>query len=131
MSGMYSKSKAKLWSGGINMLSTVTTVTAVGVSSSYVVDYASHEFLSSLTGTVTTPVTLTGVTTTGGKLTANSVTLSTPTTTCSAVVIYISTGVPATSPLICYLDDSDGLPSQPSDGQIPIDWDPNLGIISL
>ena len=43
--------------------------------------------------------------------------------TVEAIVLYVSTGVDATSQLIAYIDTATGLPFTPSGGNVAIQWD--------
>lgn len=129
MSGIYAKAKEKMLTGKIDVTGTLNVV---GINKAdYIVDYSLHEFYSSVTSAVCSPVTLTGVTYANGKLTADGAVLVSPTKDCDAVIVYISTGVAATSPLLCYIDDGDELPSLATNGDISIDWDTNLGILTI
>jgi len=67
---------------------------------------AAHQFISDLSGTINDRSgPLSGKTTTAGVFDANNETVTTvPASTTLAVVIAKSTGVDATSPLICYLE---------------------------
>ena len=65
-------------------------------------------------------------TTTGGAADGPDVTfVSVPAGTgpVGAIVLYIDTGNPATSPLVAYMDTATGLPITPNGGDIIITWD--------
>jgi hypothetical protein len=69
---------------------------------------------------------------TGGNFDAADVTFTAVTgATVEALVIYIDTGTPTTSPLVAYIDTSvTGLPVTPNGGDITITWNAS-GIFTL
>ena len=79
---------------------------------------AAHQFFSSLTGVVGTPVTLASKTFTNGVFDAADPTFTAVTgNTAEALVFYIDTGTAGTSPLIAYMDTGvTGLPFTPNGG---------------
>jgi hypothetical protein len=82
--------------------------------------------------TVGTPQTLGSKTFTNGTFDAADVTFTAVTgATVEALVIYIDTGTPTTSPLVAYIDTSvTGLPVTPNGGNITITWNAS-GIFTL
>lgn len=66
----------------------------------------------------------TSKTVTGGVADAADITLATVSgASAESIVIFGSTGVESTSPLIAYIDTATGLPVTPSGGDIAITWD--------
>jgi hypothetical protein len=82
--------------------------------------------------TVGTPQTLGSKTFTNGTFDAADVTFTAVTgSSVEALVIYIDTGTPTTSPLVAYIDTSvTGLPVTPNGGNITITWNAS-GIFTL
>ena len=93
---------------------------------------AAHEFYSSLSGVVGTDQTIGTTTVTSGLFDGDNVTFTAVTgNTVEALVIYIDTGVAATSRLVAYIDTSvTGLPVTPNGGDITITWNA-AGIFQL
>lgn len=96
----------------------------------YVVNLATHQFLSSLTGVVGTAQTLGSKTSTDGVADAADVTYTAVTgATVEALVIYKDTGVAGTSALIAYIDTGTGLPVTPNGGDIIVVFDSGVNRI--
>lgn len=94
---------------------------------------SSHEFLTDLSGTGGTAQTLGSKTYTNGVLDAADVTFSSVAGTVSyeALVLYIDTGVSATSRLVAYIDTGvTGLPVTSNGGDISVTWNAS-GIFAL
>lgn len=95
---------------------------------------AAHQFWSSASASdVGTPQTLTGKTFTNGVFdsTTNPIFTAVTGNSIEALIIYIDTGVEATSPLVAYIDTSvTGLPVTPNGGDITITWNAS-GIFAL
>ncbi len=93
---------------------------------------ATHEFLTSLTGTVGTAQTINNTTVTNGLFDGDNVTYTAVTgNSVEALVIYIDTGTAGTSRLVAYIDTSvTGLPVTPNGGDITITWNAS-GIFQL
>lgn len=93
---------------------------------------ATHEFLTSLTGTVGTAQTINNTTVTNGLFDGDNVTFTAVSgNSVEALVIYIDTGSSATSRLVAYIDTSvTGLPVTPNGGDITITWNAS-GIFQL
>lgn len=92
-----------------------------------------HEFLTSLSGTGGTAQTIGTKTYVAGVLDGDNVTFTAVVGTVSyeALVIYIDTGVSATSRLVAYLDTSvTGLPVTSNGGDITVTWNAS-GIFAL
>lgn len=91
-----------------------------------------HQYLTSLTGVVGTAQTIANTTVTNGLFDGDNVTFSGVTgNSVEALVIYIDTGVAATSRLVAYIDASvAGLPVTPNGGDITITWNAS-GIFQL
>jgi hypothetical protein len=93
---------------------------------------ASHEFFSSVSGVVGTPLTITSKTFINGVFDGDNLFFTNVTgPTVESLVFYIDTGVAATSRLIAYIDtDVTNLPVIPNGGDINIAWNA-LGIFAL
>lgn len=94
---------------------------------------ASHQFYSSASSAaVGTPQTIGAKTFTNGVFDGADVTFTAVSgSTVEALIIYIDTGVAATSPLVAYFDTSvTGLPATPNGGDITITWNAS-GIFGL
>lgn len=93
---------------------------------------AAHEFLSSLSGVVSTAQTLSTKTYLNGVFDADNVTYTAVSgASVEALVIYIDTGVAGTSRLVAYLDTGfTGLPITPSGGDITVTWNAS-GIFAI
>lgn len=93
---------------------------------------SAHEFYSDLSGVVGTDQTIGTTTVTDGLFDGDNVTFTAVTgATVEALVIYIDTGVAATSRLVAYIDTSvTGLPVTPNGGDITITWNAS-GIFQL
>jgi hypothetical protein len=92
----------------------------------------SHQFLTSLTGTVGTAVTLSSKVFTDNVLDCADVTFTAVTgPTCEALVVYIDTGTAGTSQLVAFIDTGvTGLPVTPNGGDINVTINP-LGLFAL
>ncbi len=94
---------------------------------------AAHQFYSSAsTAAVGTPQTIGSKTFTNGVFDGADVTYNAVTgSSVEALIIYVDTGVAATSPLVAYIDTSvTGLPVTPNGGDIAITWNAS-GIFAL
>lgn len=120
---IYPKAKEQMLQGGIN-LSTGTVKVALIDTGTYTYS-AAHEFFSSVTGVVGTPVELLTKTFTNGVFDAADATfLATSGVTAEAILIYLDTGVAGTSRLILFQDTGvTGLPVTPNGGDINLSFD--------
>lgn len=94
---------------------------------------ASHEFLTSLSGTGGTAQTIGSKTYTNGVLDGADVTFTAVagTVTYGALVLYLDTGVAGTSRLVAYFDTGvTGLPVTSNGGDIAVSWNAS-GIFAL
>jgi hypothetical protein len=93
---------------------------------------AAHQFLTSLTGVVGTAQTIAATTVANGVFDGEDVTYTAVTgNSAEALVIYIDTGVAATSRLVAFIDTGvTGLPVTPNGGDITITWNAS-GIFQL
>ena len=93
---------------------------------------AAHEFYSSVSGVVGTPVTIGTKTYTNGLLDGADVTFTAVSgPTAEATILYIDTGSSATSRLVAYIDTGvTGLPVTPNGGNIGVTWNAS-GIFAL
>lgn len=121
---LYDKAREKFLDGAISWSADTIKVALVDTAS-YTVNLATNEFYSTVSAAVVgTPQTLGTKTITAGVADAADVTFTAVTgATCEAVVIYMDTGVAATSPLIAYIDTATNLPVTPNGGDIGITWD--------
>jgi hypothetical protein len=129
---IYPKFKEALWNQPANSNASTGTVKVALVDTGVYTYSASHEFVSSLSGTVGTAQTIGNKTFTNGVLDGDNVTFTGVTgNTIEALVIYIDTGNASTSRLISYQDTSvTGLPATPNGGNITITWNAS-GILAL
>lgn len=128
---LYPKWKEASLSGAPNSTLNGTVKAALVDTGTYAYS-AAHEFLPSLTGIVGTPQTLMSKTYANGILDAADVTFPLVTgPTAEAIVIYIDTGVAATSRLVAFLDTGfTNLPITPNGSDILVTWNA-LGIFGL
>lgn len=123
---LYPKWKEALLQASANSdLSSGTVKVALVDTGTYTYS-ASHDFYDDVSAAVVgTPQTLTSKTFTNGVFDADDVTFTSVSgASIEAIVIYIDTGVAATSRLVAYLDTSvTGLPLTPSGGSVTIVWD--------
>ena len=121
---IYPKAKEQMWQGGIN--ASAGTVKAVLVDTADYTYGAAHEFFSDVPAAarVGTPQTLGSKTFTNGVFDAADITFPTVTGDQSeAIVVYIDTGVEATSRLLLYYDTGvTGLPITPNGSNISTTW---------
>lgn len=128
---LYTKYREKALQGQINWLADNIKVALVD-SADYVVNTATHEFLSDIpsAGRVAISANLTGKTATGGVADANDVTFPSVSGDVSeALVIFKDTGTDTTSPLIAYIDTATGLAVTPNGGDITVIWPNDAGRI--
>jgi hypothetical protein len=129
---IYPKFKEALWNQPANSNASTGTVKVALVDTGVYTYSASHEFVSSLSGTVGTAQTIGNKTFTNGVLDGDNVTFTGVTgNTIEALVIYIDTGNASTSRLISYQDTNvTGLPATPIGGDFTITWNAS-GILAL
>lgn len=131
---IYPKYKEVILGAATNTNLLTGTVKVALVDTAVYTYSAAHQFVSpSLTGVVGTAGTI-GATksVTNGIFDGADVTFTAVTgATVEALVIYVDTGTPATSPLVAYIDTSvTGLPVTPNGGDITITWNAT-GIFAL
>lgn len=122
---LYDKGRQRFLEGQFNW-STDTIKVLMVDTAAYTANLSTHEFLSDVSNSarITSAVTLTGKTTTGGAADASDVTFSAVSgPSIEALIIYKDTGTEATSPLIAYIDTATGLPITPNGGDIIVTWD--------
>jgi hypothetical protein len=129
---VYPKFKQALWLQSANSNASTGTLKAALVDTGTYTYSDSHEFVSSLSGTVGTAQTIGNKTFTNGILDGDNVTFTGVTgNTIEALVIYIDTGNASTSRLISFQDTNvTGLPATPNGGDITITWNAS-GILAL
>ena len=117
----YPKGAQKILGAQINF--SVDNISAALVPSGYTYSVA-HEFLSEIGGLVGAPVALANKDITGGVFDADDLDFGAlaPGNTVKAVAIYKDTGAPATSPLLCYLDNVIGFPFATNGGGVDVPW---------
>lgn len=118
---LYPLGAQKMLSGQINF--DADPIKAVLVSDGYTFS-AAHEFLSDVGALVGSPQTLTGKTTTGGVFDAEDLAFGAipPGSTAKALVLFLDTGNPSTSPVIVHDDEITGFPFATNGGDVNIPW---------
>lgn len=116
--------------GSINWIDGGTTIKACLVDTgAYTPNLSSHQYLSAVSGasaivTNGRSPAFSGRTSTGGAADANDITFTSVSgASVEAIIIYIDTGVDATSQMIAYIDTATGLPITPNGGDIIVTWD--------
>ena len=130
---IYPKYKESLISGGSNVNLSSGTVKVALVDTGTYTYSASHDFYDDVSAAVLgTPQTIGSKTVTSGTFDGADVTFSSVSgSSVEALVIYVDTGTPGTSPLVAYIDTSvTGLPVTPNGGDISITWNAS-GIFTL
>lgn len=117
----YPKGMQRLLNGSINLGTAPLKVCLVTAGYTY---STAHEFVSDLGTRVGVDQALTNVSITGGVLDADDLDfgLLAPGSALKAVVIYLDTGAPSTSPLLLYLDQLAGFPMTTNGGGVTIPW---------
>jgi len=121
---LYAKGKEKILSKAISL--TADTIKVILVKNTYPQNLATDEFLTDVSAyRLGTDQTLGSKTVAAGVFDAGDVTYTAVTTgdTSEGVVIYMDTGVAATSPLLFYIDTITGFPLATNGGDIVIQWD--------
>lgn len=121
---IYTLGKNRILNGAVNFAT--ANLKAALVSSAYTPVFGTHEFYTDISANVlNTPQALAGKTVSGGCFDATDPTFTAVTAgaTAKAVVIYLDTGVEATSPLLLYIDTITGFPLATNGGDITIQWD--------
>lgn len=129
---IYPKFKEALLDGSANIDMNDGTVKVALIDTGTYTYSATHDFYDDVTGVVGTPQIVANTTVTNGVFDGDNVTYTSVTgNTVEALIIYIDTGVAATSRLVAYIDSSvTGLPVTPNSGDISITWS-NAGIFAL
>lgn len=120
---LYTLGKNRILSGAVNFTS--ANLKAALVSSAYMPNLTTDEYFSTISANVlNTPQALANKTVASGAFDADDTTFTTVTagSTAKAVVVYLDTGVAATSPLLMYLDTVTGFPLATNGGDITIQW---------
>ena len=121
---LYAKGKEKFLSGAINLISGTIKVSLV--KNTYPQNLATDEFYTDISAYVlSTNQTLGGKSVTGGVFDGGDVTYPAVTAgdTSEGVVIWLDTGVAATSPVLIYIDTITGFPLLTNGGDISVQWD--------
>jgi len=117
---VYNKALEAFLTGAINWSS--ANISAALVTSAYTFSQ-DHRYFSSVSGQLGSSVVLTGKSATDGVADANDVVFSSITGTGAAVVLFVGTGNPATSPLIAFIDTATGLPAVANNQTVNVQWD--------
>ena len=121
---IYTKGATRIGLAQINF--DTDTLKVALVSSGYTAAPTTHEFLSDLgANTIGTDQTLTNTTFADGVFDADDPAWAAVAagSTAKALVVYKSTGVAGTSPLIFYIDEVTGFPLTTNGGNIAPQWD--------
>lgn len=121
---LYTLAKASFLLGQFDLSTQNIKVVLVDLAD-YTPNFATDQFLTSvpMAARVATSPNLTAKTTTAGVFDAADFTFGNITGDPSeAIVVYVDTGVDATSRLIAYLDSMTGLPITPNGGPISMTW---------
>lgn len=127
---IYATAKAALLQGEINMAT--GSIKCVLIDTADYTFNTGHTYLDSVAAGAReeTSTNMTSKTFVSGTFDADNVTFtSTSGDNCEAVIIYVDTGVAASSHLICYLDSLSGLPVTLG-GDVTITWDAS-GIFTI
>lgn len=128
---IYPKFLEALWTQAANSNASTSAVKAVLVDTATYTYNAAHEFYSSVSGVVGTPVEITSKTFTSGFFDGLDITFTAVSgTTAEALIIFIDTGTAGTSRLIAYIDTATGLPVTPNGSDILINWNTS-GIVKI
>lgn len=127
---LYELTKAKMLQGGVDMSSGDVKVSLIDTGT-YTFSQT-HEFYDDLSGVVATSGNLGSKTFSNGVFDAADVTFTGVSgATVEALVIWVDTGNPATSPLVAYLDTNlTNMPVTPNGGDITVSWNAS-GIFKL
>jgi hypothetical protein len=124
---LYDKGRQAFLEGSIAWLTDNIKAALVNIQGGhYTVNLAADQFLSAISAgdRVAISANLTTKTSAAGVADADDVTWAAVVgAQCGAIVLFKDTGVPATSPLIAYIDTDTGLPVTPSGGDIIQVWD--------
>ena len=115
-----------------NNMSSGTVKVALVDTGVYTYNSADQFWSAASSASVGTPQTIGSKTFTNGVFDGSDVTFTAVTgSSVEALVLYIDTGTPSTSPLVAYIDTSvTGLPVTPNGGDITITWNAS-GIFAL
>ena len=131
MNTLYPKTREALLQAGINLATGSVKVALVDTA---LYTYAgTHQYYADVQAAVVgTPQALASKTLTNGTFDAADVVVPTVTgATVEALVLYVDSGVAATSPLLAYFDTGiTGLPVTPNGGDINLTWNAS-GIFAL
>lgn len=124
---LYDKGRGLFLTAGLDW--SANTIKCILVDTAgYTPNFTTDQWLSDIGSTYriggSSGQTLGSKTTTGGAADAADITFSAVTgASVEALVIYMSTGVEGSSPLIAYIDTATGLPITPNGGDIIVTWD--------
>lgn len=122
---VYPKCKQLALGAGVNLAA--GTVKATLIDTANYTYNAAHDFYDDVGGTarIGTPVVLGTKTLTDGVFDAADISFTglTSAPSLEAVIIWVDTGVEATSPLVAYIDTATGLPVAAGATQVDVAWD--------
>ena len=124
-SSLYDSARAGFLKAEIDWLSVTVKAVLIDISA-YTVNLATHTVLAdvALASRIATSPALASKTADAGAADAADVTFTAVTgPSIEAVIIYVDTGVEATSKLLAYLDTGTGLPITPNGGNIVLTFD--------
>jgi hypothetical protein len=122
----YTKGAEKILAPLIGGAALTGTLKAAAVKNTYPQSLGADEFYTAISAYVVgAPVALSGANVTGGRLDANDPVFAALAAgnTLEAVVLYMDTGFPATSPLIAYIDQIGGFPLATNGFDFTPQWD--------
>lgn len=124
-SALYPKFKEALLSQSPSIDLDTDTINVALIDTGAYTYNAAHDFWDdAVAGVIGTPQALGSKTITSGVFHAADTTFTSVTgATVEALIIYKSTGVNSTSPLIAYIDTGTGFPVTPNGGNIVVEWD--------
>lgn len=127
MNIIYPKAKEQMLVAGLDLTGTVKAALVDG----YAYSSGDQVYTAIASYVIGTPAALTNMTYGIGIFNADDPVFSGVTgAEADAVVIYIDSGVEATSPLVAYIDAATGLPFTPSGGSATLSWNAS-GIFQL
>ena len=132
---LYDAWKDLIASAGLGLAAldlTAATLKVAAIDTGVYTFSQAHDFFDDVSGVVDTPVEIATPTVTGKTIDGGNVTFPGMTgVSVEALIIYMDTGVAATSPLVAYIDTNvTGLPITPSGADVTLTWDA-AGIFDL
>lgn len=122
---LYDFARQRFLEAQVNWLTDTIKVILVDTGA-YTPQTSVHQYLADIpiSARIAGPVTLTNKSTLGGAADAADCTFTSVTgASIEAIIIYVDSGVEATSALLAYIDTATGLPITPNGGDIIVTWD--------